>query len=217
MKTTPNATGWSELARIYPTTGDWPVFVAPDTTRWGGEAGLGMYGRRHGEGIRAVFGLGGEEPWRIAEDDYCFECGNTRDRTGELSIGSDRDDFETIGELDSHVWQDSNPTLIRAERPCDSLLELGWPGILNIGWAPSEVSIILRSWEGRFGAVPLSISDSTLSLVVARPPMTIEDARQVAREHFHFCRYDTQFHGFGGISPYVRNLVGARVWKFWWD
>ncbi len=69
----------------------------------------------------------------------------------------------------------------------------------------------------RFGAVPFSASNSTLTLVVARPPLTIEDARQVAREHFHFCPYDSQFHGFGGITPYVRKLVGAREWSFWWD
>jgi hypothetical protein len=39
----------------------------------------------------------------------------------------------------------------------------------------------------------------------------------VAREHFHFCPYDTQFHGLDGISPYVARLVGSRVWNFWWD
>jgi hypothetical protein len=208
---------WTELARNYPTTGKWPIYLAPDTCRWGGDVDGYPSHRRSDAGIRGVFGLDHLDPWNIAEDDYCFECGNTRDRSGELSMASDRDDFETIAGLDISMWPDASPTLVTAKRPCDSLLELEWPGILNIGWTPSEASVVLRSWEERFGAVPLSASDSTLSLVVARPPLTVDQARQVAREHFHFCRYDTQFHGLEGISPYVRKIVNARVWKFWWD
>jgi hypothetical protein len=219
MDNTAHASDWAELARKFPTTGEWPLFLAPDTARWGGDEDYFSFLHRDKKlGIRGVFGLDrGERDWEIAEDDYCFECGNTHDRSGEVSVASERDDFEIVGEMDIFRWAGDTPTLVTATRPSDSLLELKWPGILNIRWAPSEASVVLRSWEERFGAVPFSASNSTLMLVVARPPMTIEDARQVAREHFHFCPYDTQFHGFGGISPYVRKLVGAREWSFWWD
>jgi len=216
MTTISSIAQWSRLARKFPRSGEWPIFVAPDTFRWGRDRAAEEAFFETGVGIREVFHLG-PSAWGVAEDDYCFECGNTRDRTGELSIESAQDDFVTLGELDVAADATSTPTVVRAARPCQSLLEIEWPGILNIGWNPAEAMIILRSWEDRFGAVPLSISDSTLSLVVARPPRTIEEARMVAREHLHFCPYDTQFHGFGGISPYVAKLVGSRVWNFWWD
>jgi hypothetical protein len=217
MTTTSQGTDWAELARVYPATGKWPVYVAPGTHRWGSDADQYPRHRRSDAGIRGLFGLDRRDPWDIAEDAYCFECGNTDDRSGQLSMASDRDDFETIASSDIFARADASPTLVAAKRPCDSLLELGWPGILNVGWTPTEASVVLRSWEERFGAVPLSVSNSTLSLLVARPPLTVEEARQVAREHFHFCSYDTQFHGLEGISPYVRKITGARDRDFWWD
>lgn len=207
---------WSKLAANYPTSGKWPIFVAPDTFRGGRDREAEDETFRTQAGIRAVFGLDRGD-WRIKEDTFCFDCGNTHDRTGELHVRSDVDDFEAIGQLDLAMWGQSNPTLVKTGRPSDSLLEIEWPGILNIGWTPPEALIVLRSWEERFGAVPLSVSDSTLALAVTRPPATIEEARQVAREHFHFCPYDTQFHGFDGIGRYVAKLVGAHVWNFWWD
>ncbi len=216
MTTISSIAQWPRLASKFPRSGEWPIFVAPDTFRGGRDLEAEDAYFKTGVGIREVFHLG-PSAWGIAEDAYCFECGNTRDRTGELSVESDQDDFVTLGRLDVAAGASSTPTIVKAPRPSDSLLEIEWPGILNIGWNPAEAMIILRSWEDRFGAVPLSVSDSTLSLVVARPPRTIEEARFVAHEHFHFCRYDTQFHGFEGIAPYVAKLVGSRVWDFWWD
>jgi len=162
MTTISSIAQWSRLARKFPRSGEWPIFVAPDTFRWGRDRAAEEAFFETGVGIREVFHLG-PSAWGVAEDDYCFECGNTRDRTGELSIESAQDDFVTLGELDVAADATSTPTVVRAARPCESLLEIEWPGILNIGWNPAEAMIILRSWEDRFGAVPLSISDSTRS------------------------------------------------------
>jgi hypothetical protein len=219
MPTNTNFSAWREFAAAHPSTGEWPIHISPGTARSTGDGRDELSGHSHGAGIREIFGLDHKGSWEMAEDTYCFECGNTRDRSGELTIESDRGDLETIAEIEiDDGWRSMpSPTLVSAKRPTDSLLNVGWPGILNVGWTPSEVSIILGSWGERFGAVPLSASNSTLALVVARPPMTVDDARQVAREHFHFCPYDTQFHGFDGIAPYTRRLPGSHQWNFWWD
>ena len=134
---------WPRLARNFPKSREWPIFVAPDTFRGGRDREAEEAFFETGAGIREVFHLG-PSPWRVAEDDYCFECGNTRDRTGELSIESAQDDFVTLGELDVEAGA-TTPTVVRSVRPCDSLLEIEWPGSLNIGWNPAEAMIILRS------------------------------------------------------------------------
>jgi hypothetical protein len=104
--------------------------------------------------IRGLFRLDRHEPWSIDEDTFCFDCGNTRDRTGELQVSSERDDIEAITDASVQAWHAEEPMLVAVDRPSDSILELRWPGILNIGWAPSEAVVVLRSWEERFGAVP---------------------------------------------------------------
>ncbi|TAJ46826.1 MAG: DUF4253 domain-containing protein [Herbiconiux sp.] len=81
----------------------------------------------------------------------------------------------------------------------------------------ADARVVLQSWQRRFGAYVHSAWGGSLRMVVTRPPRTLVEARMVAREHFHFCRYDSQFHGLGGIGPYVDGLVENSWWDFWWD
>ncbi|MCU1481741.1 MAG: hypothetical protein JWQ19_2527 [Subtercola sp.] len=180
--------------------------------------------------IREQFHLDRQE-WDIQEDDYCFECGVVRDRSGELCIGDESHDLGILKTLDANRFgsvtrgaftlgvseADVCPALVEVKHPADCLAELGWTGAINAGMLGADARVVLESWQRRFGAYVYSASNSRLALMVTRPPTDIVQARLVAREHFHFCRYDSQFHGLGGIGPYVGELVGNNFWSFWWD
>ncbi|QEE62025.1 DUF4253 domain-containing protein [Salinibacterium sp. dk2585] len=214
---------WLELVKQYPHSGLWPVCsIDPQylTRPW--ERG---WWRENGEGqsIRQVFGLE-RHAWSIQEDDYCFECGVVDDRSGELHIESRSSDMQLIDRVAGHPRDFWSPApvaqdiaLVPASTPAEAVAELGWSGPCNRRWLGADVVPVLQSWQERFGAYVYSASMSRLTLMVARPPRDEAEARLVAREHFHFCRYDTQFHGFEGIAPYVRRLVGSHMWSFWWD
>ncbi|UFS57574.1 DUF4253 domain-containing protein [Subtercola endophyticus] len=231
--------GWGQLAARYPQTGLWPVFFDERCDRdrpWGVHSHWGEEAPRSAaKTIREQFCLERQE-WDIQEDDYCFECGVVRDRSGELCIGDEAQDLSILNDIDAYtpgafaggaftggslrrdpLATDVCPALVEVKHPADCLAELGWTGAMNAGMLGADARVVLESWQRRFGAYVYSASDSRLSLMVTRPPTDIVQARLVAREHFHFCRYDSQFHGFGGIGPYVAELVGSNFWSFWWD
>jgi hypothetical protein len=56
----------------------------------------------------------------------------------------------------------------------------------------------------------------TLDLSVAAPPVTIEQARHIAAEHYAFCP-DNIWQGGAGFEEYAADLVDADHWSFWWD
>jgi len=62
-----------------------------------------------------------------------------------------------------------------------------------IGWTPSDqsdalpVAAVVRFWEGRFGARLLQVGFAEISLLIERPPRSIEHAQRIAAEHFAFC------------------------------
>jgi len=216
------------LVALHSQTGLWPLFTDEESM---GEAGSRF---RHSgisecplDSIRGLFGIDGRSDYEVQEEDYCFVCGPLADPTGSLSIAGERSDLETLAELldggsdvgfARYSLPHSNPiVLVPAERPADSISRIGWIGASNQGWGAGDVAIVLRSWEERFGAYPVAASRSTLELIVTRPPIDLASARLVARELLHFCRYDTQFHGLGGIEPYAQSLVRSHQWKFWWD
>ena len=75
--------------------------------------------------------------------------------------------------------------LAPAARPADVLPRIGWAGARNHRTA-SELAVVLRSWEDRFGARLLEVGHDDIRLLVSRPPQTLEAAQQIAAEHFAF-------------------------------
>jgi Domain of unknown function (DUF4253) len=74
---------------------------------------------------------------------------------------------------------------------------------------------VLRSWEARFGARLLRIgADSTLRVLVERPPVTVDAAQRVAAEHIAFADEPRQS---GSVADLGEALIGAPIWSFWWD
>lgn len=106
--------------------------------------------------------------------------------------------------------------LVAAGRPADALSVLGWHGAVNYGQDGQALSIVLRSWEERFGATLVGVGFDTIELLVARPPRTLDAAQHVAAEYFAFCS-DSVYQGVGSISQLAEDLIAGPIWSFWWD
>ncbi|MFD7136211.1 DUF4253 domain-containing protein [Streptomyces sp. NPDC059894] len=106
--------------------------------------------------------------------------------------------------------------LVPARRSADIPAALGWPGPLNHTDDVARLCAVLRSWEDRFGIRVVALGFDLLAVSVAAPPATADEAEAVAAEHFAFCP-DNITQGPGSLREYARELVGARVWHFWWD
>jgi len=104
--------------------------------------------------------------------------------------------------------------LVPAGRPADILPRIGWAGACNNRTA-SELAVVLRSWEDRFGARLLEVGSADIRLLVSRPPQTLEAAQQIAAEHFAFA--DEAHNGPRWISEIARTIVNNPFWDFWWD
>ena len=106
--------------------------------------------------------------------------------------------------------------LVAAERPADVLAVLGWHGAVNYEQDGDALSIVLRSWDERFGAELVAVGFDTIQLLVARPPRTLDDAQRIAAEHFAFCS-DSVYQGAGSISQLANDLIDGPIWSLWWD
>jgi Domain of unknown function (DUF4253) len=104
--------------------------------------------------------------------------------------------------------------LVPAARPADILPRLGWAGACNNRTA-SELAVVLRSWEARFGARLLEVCFDDIRLLVSRPQQTLEAAQRIAAEHFPFA--DEAHKGLRHVGGIARALVNNPFWDFWWD
>ena len=105
--------------------------------------------------------------------------------------------------------------LVAAGRPADALVAAGWRGAANYHTAV-PLTVVLRSWEERFGATLMHVGYDMVDLLVERPVNSPEAALAVAAEHFAFCM-DNIYQGAGSIEEYAAELPGAARWSFWWD
>jgi hypothetical protein len=105
--------------------------------------------------------------------------------------------------------------LVLAGRPADTLVNMGWDGAVN-SHETAQLTVVLRSWEERFGATVMHVGFDTLDLLVERPVTSGQEALAVAAEHFAFCA-DNVYQGVGSIPEYAAELPGATRWSFWWD
>lgn len=105
--------------------------------------------------------------------------------------------------------------LVAAERAADVLVTMGWNGAVNQASA-ATLTVVLRSWEERFGATAVAVGFDSLDLLVDRPVASEQEALAVAAEHFAFCA-DNVYQGTGSIREYAEGLAGAIRWAFWWD
>ncbi|THA79914.1 DUF4253 domain-containing protein [Streptomyces sp. A0592] len=96
--------------------------------------------------------------------------------------------------------------LVPAGRGADAPTVLGWGGPTNYENDTALISVVLRSWEDRFGARLVALGFDELHLSVALPPPTTARALPVAAEHFAFSP-DNIWQGSGSIRAYADEAV----------
>jgi Domain of unknown function (DUF4253) len=72
--------------------------------------------------------------------------------------------------------------LVPVARPADVLCAIGWGGLANRGESLVPLTVVLRSWEDRFGARLIDVGYDDIALFVERPPRTAQAAERVAAE-----------------------------------
>ena len=163
-------------------------------------------------------------------------------RTGELGDPREpaRDAEEFFSDVDSHRYPDGFPGLAEAQRPegdtvelpriglpvgqlmlvattrpADVLGRLGWLGAVNHHEA-GDLTVVLRSWEDRFGTVPVLVGFDTLGTLSAAVPKEGDDLRRLVAEHYAFCP-DNVDQGTDDLDAYAASVSGSPTWTFWWD
>ncbi|MET7441740.1 DUF4253 domain-containing protein [Streptomyces sp. NPDC004082] len=108
--------------------------------------------------------------------------------------------------------------LVPARRSADLPAAVGWSGAVNHEDDVARLSSVLRSWEDRFGIRVVALAFDQLVLSVAAPPATPAAAEAVAAEHLAFCPDNITQGSHETLRAYARHeVLGKRVWSFWWD
>jgi hypothetical protein len=107
--------------------------------------------------------------------------------------------------------------LVGARRPADIPAAIGWAG----GGDPVATSVVLRSWERRFGAVLTRLDRAAVELTVALAPWFTDECLRVAAEHVAFCAGVLELHT-GGLATdtvrrYAQRLRSLDTWTFRWS
>ncbi|MFE2611266.1 DUF4253 domain-containing protein [Streptomyces mirabilis] len=108
--------------------------------------------------------------------------------------------------------------LVPARRSADIPAAIGWSGPVNYEGDVARLCAVLRSWEDRFGIRVVALTFDQLVLSVAAPPTTAAEAEAVAAEHFAFCPDNITQGESETLRAYAADeVLGRRVWSFWWD
>ncbi|WP_393097779.1 DUF4253 domain-containing protein [Streptomyces sp. LN325] len=120
---------------------------------------------------------------------------------------------------DSGSWlKEPRLALVPARRSADIPAAIGWSGPVNHDGDVARLCAALRSWEDRFGIRVVALTFDQLVLSVAAPPTTRDEAEAVAAGHFAFCPDNiTQGHHETLRAYAEHEVLGRRVWSFWWD
>lgn len=80
----------------------------------------------------------------------------------------------------------------------------------------AELVTLGAKWREKYGAVPAVISYDTVEYYVPSPPSAIEDAAELAKEHFLICP-DLVWQICDDLVNLTSNLYKNVQWFFWWD
>lgn len=111
-------------------------------------------------------------------------------------------------------------TLAACRRPADAPLILDF-GVANDDATPGMFTGVLRSWETRFGLVPVILTPDWTLLQVVSPPSDLVDIERLSAEVFTFAN-DSALQGRFHIDDRrhavpVQEMVRSREWLIWWD
>jgi len=114
------------------------------------------------------------------------------------------------------------PELLIAKVPAKHPWELAaWfpMGGFNECPPPAEQVAVFKYWYEKYGAVPAVVTGDNWEFELTNPPLTDEEAEELAREHFAFCEDVVVQAGedWDTIRALASKLKGSTTWFFWWD
>jgi hypothetical protein len=121
--------------------------------------------------------------------------------------------------VETGTWfKEPRLALVPARRSADIPAAIGWTGAITYEGDVARLCAVLRSWEDRFGIRVVALARDHLTVSVAAPPMTQEEAEAIAAEHFAFCPDNITGGDYNTLRGYAQHQVlGQRTWSFWWD
>ncbi len=205
---------WTRLVEEFPRSGLWPLVVdAPEgdpTQPWLNRELDGPKPVR--VGAEEVLAKGFADDNEDDNEDHDEDLDEPWRRTfGGLAPASEPGDATIV-----LVGPDAIAALllVPVARPADVTAQVGWWGPVNYDLDGADVAAVLRSWEERFGAVPVGIGLDTLTVHAAWPPAAA-DAEAFAREWYAFCP-DAIDQGVESLEA-LAELTQSPSWWFWWD
>ena len=223
---------WLRCAQSFPSTGLWPIC---DTGPLRPFRAWDLGRTDTGE----PFWLA---PYALPTDVY--DAVNTADREDYFRDGGDDPDFfltllqdfglaQTGMQLAEAERMPTDPlsgllpppppqrlTLVACRRPADAALLLDF-GIPNDAVTPGIITGVLRSWETRFGVVPVTLDLAWTAFQVLAPPTEATQIDRLATEVFSFASdtgIQSGFHpGHLDRQCDARSMVQSREWLIWWD
>ena len=82
--------------------------------------------------------------------------------------------------------------------------------------SPAIHTAMARRWHEQSDAEIIGAFPDMLEMLVSRPPLTREDAVDLAREQYIYCN-DIVSQGTGTLQALAAGLLGGTAWFFWWD
>lgn len=168
------------LAAAFARTGLWPLlweWEEDPANYYGWRPEIRDAGASAGEAVlRALWSSVAEDSGSDAAFPGLAPASVARDRPPGLDNA-----FDVVGDDAQRAsWQPSQRLLlVPCTRPADALAVLGW----DYSEIPlSLITAVLRSWEERFGAVPVQLEPSALTLHIGAPPKRMEQAMHLAAE-----------------------------------
>lgn len=86
----------------------------------------------------------------------------------------------------------------------------GWNECPNV----DDMIAICKYWYDNYGAIPTTITYSSLSFYLEKPITNMEAAVNIAKDQCAFC---SEVIGMGGIETYISMTYNGCSWLFWWD
>lgn len=102
--------------------------------------------------------------------------------------------------------------LVPTAEPIELAAYLHFGGWGDCPETPVHIALA-RDWAARYGAKPAAATYETMEFQVERPVRDREDALRLALEHYHYNRESVP----ETLQKTAAGLVGATVWRFWWD
>lgn len=137
-----------------------------------------------------------------------------------------------LGEWKDNVIPNHDFTIARdilSQKPLKTVVialiptQICWhvPAYLKFGnWndcpAPEIHVCLMKLWHERYGAELVGITNDTVEMRVAKPPLNRNDALALAKEQYLYC-YDIVAQGTQTLNILAAILLQGSAWYFWWD